>query len=186
MLIRVLLTVALLTTPAWGVDALPIVRAAPTTIPVGGPTLIDLFINPNGTDLSGYTLLFSISSTSDLTINSVDASGDVPGDCGSIDSGPNGSGQFSYDASCATSTLTTEVRIGIVSVTGLLAGGELRMDASTALDTSMIPIDIPLSPLLLVVVPEPNNLSLFGAPLLLMVLLGVVGCVRASRTLARR
>jgi hypothetical protein len=146
-------------------SAVPMVIPSVDSIPVGQTVEIDLILQPDDVVIGAFLLSFSVSSVSTLRIDAV-GSGSLPGDCSGSHSGPSAQGDFSYGAEC-DSGFSSSIRVGTVTVSALVVGGELRIDLSNATDSESLE-DVPIAPavLSLVVIPEPRTIGLAAAGLL--------------------
>lgn len=149
----------------------PSVTATPFRIPFGATVVLDLSLNPDTIPVGAYSLKFSVSSVSALSIDDLLlASLSI---CGQSKGGPDASGRFSVGGECVDDPIDSDTVLAHVTVTGLALGGELRLDLSNVTDFDTFG-DIALAPAVLAtVVPEPATAALLG--------LGILGLAAGRR-----
>ena len=106
--------------PTFTEHAAPLVSFNPTHIGLSGQTDIEVSIDPNGTALAAFTLVFA-ADPSAVSLVSLSPGVEV------TPSGSAGAAAFSFGAAFA-SDQTTPFVVGTISVQGLQAGGALILD----------------------------------------------------------
>ena len=160
MLLRALAVAAGLSLLSLPAAALPMVSVDPMVIPLGETLDLDLILDPETVRVGAYSLKFSVSSLSEVGVGAL-VLDPVP-ECEQSKSGPDTVGDFSVGGECVDNALESDTVLAHVTVTGLVAGGELRLDLSNVTDFDTFG-DIPVVAMVLAVVtPEPGTAALLG------------------------
>ena len=160
--IAALLAFVLTAAPA---SAIPLVSGSPNQVSEGSSPTITISVDPNGTPVGAFNLIFSFSSVSDMSFDSFTCLSGLL--CSTSSTG------FSVNGEFASAALTTPLDIADVLVTGINVGGQLLLNSGsnfTNFDTFQ---DIPVGPQVVaevIAVPEPGTFLLLGSGVL-----GVLG-----------